>query len=354
MQRNIVSKVISGLDANSSGSSSISGGAGIVVNNGVVSVDSNVVATDTELATQVATKVSATDNNLTFSGTAPTFSNNLTIANKVLLGNNSGFGIVCAPERNNLTEYSFLFDANSTLLNKKATGSGECSIRIANNNKISVKDLAGNHTNCTVEITPTSVSGSGLTVSATQVACNESLQMKSGKDIVVPAGSKITLDDTDLDKTTVASIATNSTNIVALEAKLASPVWVDLGSNFYNGFAGIDGIRPTLRYSVREYGANKLIHLYGTAYRTTKYVENQGVLDVCHLPYAISPNYEHRELCHAEEHFPDNAPVNYFAKCRITKLFLDGLNVSKLLIVNAPTGANWFIFNIQYWHNVDL
>ena len=119
MQRNIVSKVISGLDANSSGSSSISGGAGIVVNNGVVSVDSNVVATDTELATQVATKVSATDNNLTFSGTAPTFSNNLTISNKVLLGNNSGFGIVCAPERNNLTEYSFLFDANSTLLNKK-------------------------------------------------------------------------------------------------------------------------------------------------------------------------------------------------------------------------------------------
>ena len=215
MQRSINSKVISGLNANGSGASTISGGGGINITNGVVSVDSS-VATDTELATQVATKVSATDNNLTFSGTAPTFSNNLKVANKVLLGNNSGFGIVCLPERNNLTEYSYLFDANSTLLNKKATGSGECSVRIANNNKIAVKDLAGNHANCTVEITPTSVSGSGLTVSATQVACNESLQMKSGKDIVVPAGSKITLDGTDLDKTTIASIATNTTNIATL------------------------------------------------------------------------------------------------------------------------------------------
>ena len=353
MQRSINSKVISGLNASGSGTSTISGGDGININDGVVSVDSS-VATDTELATQVATKVSATDNNLTFSGTAPTFSNNLNVANKVLLGNNSGFGIVCLPERNNLTEYSYLFDTTQTLLNKKATGSGECSVRIANNNKIAVKDLAGNHANCTVEITPTSVSGSGLTVSATQVDCNEHLHIKTAKNIVLPAGSKISLDGTDFDKTNIASIATNSTNIVALEAKLASPVWVDLGSNFYNGFAGIDGILPTLRYSVREYGANKLIHLYGTAYRTTKYVENQGDLDVCHLPYAISPNYELRELCHAEEHFPDDAPVNYFAKCRITKLFLDGLNVSKLLIVNAPTGANLFIFNIQYWHNVDL
>ena len=381
MQRTVISKLISGLNANS-GSASVSGGSGITVSNGVVSVDNNVVATDTELATQVATKVSASDNNIIFTGTNPKFSNALTVASKVLLGNNSGFGIMCLPDRNNLTEYSLLFDDNATLLNKKNTGSGECAIRLENNSKIAVVDLAGDHTNCAVNITPTSAVGSGLSVFPTFVLCNETFRMQGGKDIVVPAGSKISLDGTNVDKDTIASIATNTTNIasisgnvdvlsgnlatatakgtsnetsiLALEAKLASPVWVDLGSNFYNGFAGIDGIRPTLRYSVREYGANKLIHLYGTAYRTTKYVENQGVLDVCHLPYAISPNYEHRELCHAEEHFPDNAPVNYFAKCRITKLFLDGLNVSKLLIVNAPTGANWFIFNIQYWHNVDL
>ena len=338
MQRTVISKLISGLNANS-GSASVSGGSGITVNNGVVAVDNNVVATDTELATQVATKVSASENNITFTGTNPKFSNALTVQSKVLLGNNSGFGIVCLPDRNNLTEYSLLFDDNATLLNKKNTGSGECSIRLENNNKIAVVDLAGDHTNCAVYITPTSVNGSGLSVFPTFVLSNETFRMQGGKDIVVPAGSKITLDGTDFDKTNIASIATNTTNIasisgnvdvlsgnlatatakgtsnetsiLALEAKLASPVWVDLGSNFYNGFAGIDGIRPTLRYSVREYGANKLIHLYGTAYRTTKYVENQGDLDVCHLPYAISPNYELRELCHAEEHFPDDAPVNY-------------------------------------------
>ena len=382
MQRTIISKLISGLNASGGASASVSGGSGITVNNGVVAVDNNVVATDTELATQLATKISASDNNLDFTGTNPKFSNALTVENKVLMGNNSGFGIVCLPARNNLTEYSLLFDDNSTLLNKKTTGSGECAIRIGNNNKIAIVDLAGGHANSAIYITPTSVNGSGLTVLPSYVLSNETFQMQAGKDIVVPAGSKITMDGTDFDKTNIASIATNTTNIasisgnvdvlsgnlatatakgtsnetsiLALEAKLASPVWVDLGSNFYNGFAGIDGIRPTLRYSVREYGANKLIHLYGTAYRTTKYVENQGNLDVCHLPYSISPNYELRELCHAEEHFPDNAPANYFAKCRITKLFLDGLNVSKLLIVNAPTGANWFIFNIQYWHNVDL
>ena len=215
MQRSINSKVISGLNASGSGTSTISGGDGININDGVVSVDSS-VATDTELATQVATKVSATDNNLTFSGTAPTFSNNLNVANKVLLGNNSGFGIVCLPERNNLTEYSYLFDTTQTLLNKKATGSGECSVRIANNNKIAVKDLAGNHANCTVEITPTSVSGSGLTVSATQVDCNEHLHIKTAKNIVLPAGSKISLDGTDFDRTNIASIATNTTNIATL------------------------------------------------------------------------------------------------------------------------------------------
>ena len=37
------------------------------------------------------------------------------------------------------------------------TGSGECSIRIGNNNKIAVVDLAGGHANCAVYITPTSV-----------------------------------------------------------------------------------------------------------------------------------------------------------------------------------------------------
>jgi hypothetical protein len=143
----------------------------------------------------------------------------------------------------------------------------------------------------------------------------------------------------------------NEGNIVALQAK---PVWVDLGGNFYNGFGGIDGIRPTLRYSARNYGANTLVHLYGTAYRATKYTEGQGDLDVCYLPSTISPNYELRELVHAEEHWPDPAPANYFAKVKITKQFADGGNFSKVLISNAPSGANWFIFNIQYWTNVDL
>ena len=48
------------------------------------------------------------------------------------------------------------------------------------------------------------------------VLSNETFQIQSGKDIVVPAGSKITLDGTDLDKTTIASIATNTTNIATL------------------------------------------------------------------------------------------------------------------------------------------
>ena len=155
------------------------------------------MATDTELATQLATKVSASDNNLNFTGTNPKFSNALTVQNKVLLGNNSGFGIMCLPDRNNLSEYSYLFDTTQTLLNKKATGSGECSIRIGNNNKIAVVDLAGGHANCAVYITPTSVNGSGLTVMPSYVLSNETFQMQAGKDIVVPAGSKITLDGTD-------------------------------------------------------------------------------------------------------------------------------------------------------------
>ena len=215
MQRTVISKLISGLNANS-GSASVSGGSGITVSNGVVSVDESVVATDTELATQLATKVSSSDNNLNFTGTNPKFSNALTVQNKVLLGNNSGFGIMCLPDRNNLSDYSYLFDTTQTLLNKKATGSGECSIRIGNNNKIAVVDLAGGHANCAVYLTPTSVNGSGLTVMPSYVLSNETFQMQAGKDIVVPAGSKITLDGTDLDKTTIASIATNTTNIATL------------------------------------------------------------------------------------------------------------------------------------------
>ena len=215
MQRTVISKLISGLNANS-GSASVSGGSGITVSNGVVSVDESVVATDTELATQLATKVSSSDNNLNFTGTNPKFSNALTVQNKVLLGNNSGFGIMCLPDRNNLSEYSYLFDTTQTLLNKKATGSGECSIRIGNNNKIAVVDLAGGHANCAVYITPTSVNGSGLTVMPSYVLSNETFQMQAGKDIVVPAGSKITLDGTSVDKDTIASIATNTTNIATL------------------------------------------------------------------------------------------------------------------------------------------
>ena len=99
MQRTIVSKLISGLNASGGASASVSGGTGITVNNGVVAVVNNVVVTDTELATQVATKVSASDNNITFTGTNPKFSNALTVQSKVLLGNNSGFGIVCADPR---------------------------------------------------------------------------------------------------------------------------------------------------------------------------------------------------------------------------------------------------------------
>jgi hypothetical protein len=182
----------------------------------VVSIDGGVVATDTELATQLATKVSSSDNNLNFTGTNPKFSNALTVQNKVLLGNNSGFGIMCLPDRNNLSEYSYLFDTTQTLLNKKTTGSGECSIRIGNNNKIAVVDLAGGHANCAVYITPTSVNGSGLTVMPSYVLSNETFQMQAGKDIVVPAGSKITLDGTSVDKDTIASIATNTTNIATL------------------------------------------------------------------------------------------------------------------------------------------
>jgi hypothetical protein len=106
MQRTIISKLISGLNASGGASASVSGGTGITVNNGLVSVDNAVVATDSELATHVATKVSASDNNLIFTGTNPKFSNALTVASNVLLGNNSGFGIVCRPAHNNLTDYS--------------------------------------------------------------------------------------------------------------------------------------------------------------------------------------------------------------------------------------------------------
>ena len=59
MQRTIISKLISGLNASGGASANVIGGSGITVSNGVVSVDNAVVATDTELATQVATKVSA-------------------------------------------------------------------------------------------------------------------------------------------------------------------------------------------------------------------------------------------------------------------------------------------------------
>jgi hypothetical protein len=133
-----------------------------------------------------------------------------------LLGNNSGFGIVSVPEQNNLTDYSLLFDSSSTLLNKKNTGDGQVSIRLANNNKISVVDLAGDHTNCVVYITPTSVNGSGLTVLPSHVLSNETFQMMDGKNIVLPANSKITLDGTNVDKNTIASIATNTATIATL------------------------------------------------------------------------------------------------------------------------------------------
>ena len=59
MQRTVISKLISGLNASGGASASVSGGSGITVNNGVVSVDGSVVATDTELATQLANKANS-------------------------------------------------------------------------------------------------------------------------------------------------------------------------------------------------------------------------------------------------------------------------------------------------------
>ena len=188
-----------------------------------------------------------------------------------------------------------------------------------------------------------------INTNTTNIATNTTNITENAGRIASNAGNITGLSMAFTDVLTKANA--NKGSIDVLQAK---PTWIDLGSNFYNGFQGIDGIRPTLRYSARNYGSNTLVHLYGTAYRATKYTEGQGDLDVCYLPSTISPNYELRELIHAEEHWPDPAPTNYFAKVRITKQFLDGGNFSKVVISNAPSGANWFIFNIQYWTNVDL
>ena len=188
-----------------------------------------------------------------------------------------------------------------------------------------------------------------INTNTTNIATNTTNITENAGGIASNAGNITGLSVAFTDVLTKAN--TNKGSIDVLQAK---PTWIDLTSNFYNGFQGIDGIRPTLRYSARNYGSNTLVHLYGTAYRATKYTEGQGDLNVCYLPSTISPNYELRELIHAEEHWPDPAPTNYFAKVRITKQFLDGGNFSKVVISNAPSGANWFIFNIQYWTNVDL
>ena len=155
-------KLISGLSANTA---SVSAGTGIRVSDGTVSIDGTVVATDTELSTQLQSKLSATDNNINFSGTTPQFTNNLTVASKVLVGSNSGFGIVCAPNYNSLSSYSLLFDgARHTLLNKINDGTGEVSIRLHNQNKIAVADLPGEHTNCAIRMTPTSLGQTQINV----------------------------------------------------------------------------------------------------------------------------------------------------------------------------------------------
>ena len=72
MQRTTNTKLISGLSANTA---SVSAGTGIRVSDGTVSIDGTVVATDTELSTQLQSKLSATDNNINFSGTTPQFTN---------------------------------------------------------------------------------------------------------------------------------------------------------------------------------------------------------------------------------------------------------------------------------------
>ena len=189
MLRNTTTKLISGLSAGGT-IASITAGSGINVNDGTVSIDGQVVATDTELATQLASKVSASDDNLSFTGTAPNFSKNLTVASTVLVGSNSGFGILCKPQYNSLLGYSLLFDgSHHTLLNKINAGTGEVAIRLHNQNKIAVADLAGEHTNCAIRMTPTSVLDTGMEITGTQVKCNETLEMKAGKHIVVPAES---------------------------------------------------------------------------------------------------------------------------------------------------------------------
>ena len=223
MQRTTNTKLISGLSANTA---SVSAGTGIRVSDGTVSIDGTVVATDTELSTQLQSKLSATDNNINFSGTTPQFTNNLTVASKVLVGSNSGFGIVCAPNYNSLSSYSLLFDgARHTLLNKINDGTGEVSIRLHNQNKIAVADLPGEHTNCAIRMTPTSVVDTGMEITGTHVKCNETLEMKTGKNIVVPAESVLTIGGTDvkfaLDGNTT-SISTNTANIATNTSSIAT------------------------------------------------------------------------------------------------------------------------------------
>ena len=155
------------------------------------------------------------------------------MASKVLVGNNSGFGVVCAPNSNSLSAYSLLFDgSHHTLLNKINAGTGEVAIRLHNQNKIAVADLPGEHTNCAIRMTPTSVVDTGMEITGTHVKCNETLEMKTGKNIVVPAESVLTIGGTDVkfaldDNNTkivshTADITTNTTNISTNTSKLSA------------------------------------------------------------------------------------------------------------------------------------
>lgn len=282
-------KLINGRSSTGTGAT-FTQGTGISIQGSVVSIDDDVVAKDTDVLTKLNTKVSQSDNNLSFTGTAPKFSNNLTVADRVLAGNNSGFGIVCKPEHNNLTDYSLLFDTEYTMLNKRNTGTGECAIRLGNNNKIAVVDT-GAHADCLVYITPTSVNGTGLTVSPTHVICNETLQMQGGKNIVVPVESKLTIGGTDIKTdldanttklvshtadiaTNTTNIATNTTNIATNTAKLSAltpfqqtwtysrnvlitartnerEIWTDSSSVWVDSATGITGILPDGIYTCK-------------------------------------------------------------------------------------------------------
>ena len=105
MQRTVISKLISGLNANS-GSASVSGGSGITVSNGVVSVDNSCGGNGHGAGDTGSNESIRKRQQPELHRHEPQVQQRPHSASKVLLGNNSGFGIVCRPAHNNLTDYS--------------------------------------------------------------------------------------------------------------------------------------------------------------------------------------------------------------------------------------------------------